>query len=88
MGSLAAAGALSIALLMTTNAATPTARLEDVGVSSERIRRVAETVQRYIDAKDVAGADTLASHAPREDRRVRGPGVARQNLVTSQELSA
>jgi hypothetical protein len=56
--SLAAAGALSIALLTTTNAATPTAR-EDVGVSSEPIRRVAETVQRHIDAKDVAGAVTL-----------------------------
>jgi CubicO group peptidase (beta-lactamase class C family) len=59
--SLAAAGALSIALLTTTNAATPTARPEDVGVSSERIRRVAETVQRHIDAKDVAGAITLVA---------------------------
>jgi hypothetical protein len=57
--SLAAAGALSIALLTTTDAATPTARPEDVGVSSGRIRRVAETVQRHIDVKDVVGAVTL-----------------------------
>ena len=30
-------------------------------MSSERIRRVAETVQRHIDAKDVAGAVTLVA---------------------------
>ena len=38
-----------------------TAKPEDVGLSTERLQRVTEVVQRYIDAKSVAGAVTLVA---------------------------
>jgi CubicO group peptidase (beta-lactamase class C family) len=42
-------------------AATPTARPEDVGLSSERLKRVGELMQRHIDARDFPGAVTLVA---------------------------
>ena len=38
-----------------------TARPEEVGFSSERLRRVGETIQRHIEARDIAGAVTLVA---------------------------
>ena len=38
------------------SAAAPTARPEDVGLSSERLQRIAQMLQRRIDAGDLAGA--------------------------------
>jgi CubicO group peptidase (beta-lactamase class C family) len=38
------------------SAAAPTARPEDVGLSSERLQRIAQMIQRRIDAGDLAGA--------------------------------
>ncbi len=38
-----------------------TAKPEDVGLSTERLQRVTEVVQRYIDGKNVAGAVTLVA---------------------------
>jgi CubicO group peptidase (beta-lactamase class C family) len=38
-----------------------TARPEDAGFSSERLRAVQETIQRYIDAGDITGAVTLVA---------------------------
>src|SRR5919109_909528 len=42
-------------------AAAPTARPEEVGLSSERLKRVTELVQRHIDAKSFSGAVTLVA---------------------------
>jgi len=42
-------------------AATPTARPEEVGFSSERLHRVTELVQRHIDAGSFSGAVTLVA---------------------------
>lgn len=39
----------------------PTARPEDVGFSTERLRRVPETIQRHIDAGNITGAVTLVA---------------------------
>src|SRR5262245_62221203 len=42
-------------------AATTTARPEDVGLSSERLKRIGELMQREIAAKKFAGAVTLVA---------------------------
>jgi CubicO group peptidase (beta-lactamase class C family) len=42
-------------------AATPTARPEDVGLSADRLRRIAELMQRHIDAGSFSGAVTLVA---------------------------
>ena len=42
-------------------AAAPTAKAEDVGLSSERLKRVAELVQRHITAGSFSGAVTLVA---------------------------
>jgi CubicO group peptidase (beta-lactamase class C family) len=39
----------------------PRAKPEDVGISSERLRRVDDVIQRYIDAKKISGAVTLVA---------------------------
>ena len=51
------AGALAGRLV----AATPTARPEDVGLASERLKRIGELMQREIAAKNVPGAVTLVA---------------------------
>jgi CubicO group peptidase (beta-lactamase class C family) len=43
----------------------PTAKPEEVGLSSERLTRIGEAVQRHIDAKNVAGAVTLVARRGR-----------------------
>ena len=48
-------------LAVTVRASTPTARPEEVGLSSERLQRVTELMQRHIDAKTFSGAVTLVS---------------------------
>jgi CubicO group peptidase (beta-lactamase class C family) len=53
--------ALLAALAWPVTAAVPAARPEDVGFSSERLRRVAELMQRHIDDKDFSGAVTLVA---------------------------
>jgi CubicO group peptidase (beta-lactamase class C family) len=47
--------------LVPVRAATPTARPEDVGLSSERLKRVTELMQRLIDARTFSGAVTLVA---------------------------
>lgn len=42
-------------------AAGPAAKPEDVGMSTDRLRRIHELVQRHIDAKDFSGAVTLVA---------------------------
>ena len=43
----------------------PRARPEEVGISSERLRRVDDVVRRYIDEKKVSGAVTLVARRGR-----------------------
>jgi CubicO group peptidase (beta-lactamase class C family) len=49
------------ALAWPLTAATPTARPEEVGLSSERLKRVTELIQRHIDARSFSGAVTLVA---------------------------
>lgn len=43
----------------------PTGKPEDVGVSSERLQRISETLQRHIDAGDIAGAVSVVARRGR-----------------------
>ncbi len=58
---------LCVALLALPLAArtVPTAKPEDVGLSSERLQRINQTVQRYIDDNQVSGAVTLVARKGR-----------------------
>jgi CubicO group peptidase (beta-lactamase class C family) len=52
---------LLAALAWPLTAAGPAAKPEDVGLSTERLRRVHELMQRHIDANDFSGAVTLVA---------------------------
>jgi CubicO group peptidase (beta-lactamase class C family) len=52
---------LSAFLLSTAAAETPRAKAEDVGISSQRLLRINELMQRHIDAGDFSGAVTLVA---------------------------
>jgi CubicO group peptidase (beta-lactamase class C family) len=54
---------LALAALLTPRlrAALPTAKPEDVGLSTERVKRITEVVKKHIDAHNVAGAVTLVA---------------------------
>ena len=56
---------LSAILSTPLRAQVATARPEDVGLSSERLRRVAELMQRHIDARTFSGAVTLVARQGR-----------------------
>jgi CubicO group peptidase (beta-lactamase class C family) len=56
--------ALFLAVVLTvpaTTASTPTAKPEDVGLSSERLQRVTQMIDRHIAAGDLAGAVTIVA---------------------------
>ena len=53
--------ALAIVLILPLSAATPTAKPEEVGLSSERLERITELVQRHLDTKSFSGAVTLVA---------------------------
>ncbi len=48
-----------IVLVLPMSAATPTAKPEEVGLSSDRLKRIHDLVQRHLDAKSFSGAVTL-----------------------------
>ena len=52
-------------LAVTVRASTPTARPEEVGLSSERLQRVTELMQRHIAANTFSGAVTLVARKGR-----------------------
>jgi CubicO group peptidase (beta-lactamase class C family) len=65
---LAAATARSVvmlAVLALSVAAVPSGKPEDVGLSSERLQRINQVVQRYIDAREISGAVTVVSRKGR-----------------------
>jgi CubicO group peptidase (beta-lactamase class C family) len=59
-----AAAAILIAFTLSVGA-VPSGKPEDVGLSSERLQRINQVIQRYIDAKDIAGAVTVVSRRGR-----------------------
>jgi CubicO group peptidase (beta-lactamase class C family) len=57
---------VTVAAVPLTMALVPTApKPEEVGLSSERLQRIHQAVQRHIDAKDVSGAVTLVARKGR-----------------------
>jgi CubicO group peptidase (beta-lactamase class C family) len=52
---------VAAALVIRVEATAPTVRPEDVGLSSDRLKRVTELMQRLIDAKTFSGAVTLVA---------------------------
>jgi CubicO group peptidase (beta-lactamase class C family) len=57
--------AVASLLVMPLRAVVPTVRPEEVGLSSERLRRVAELMQQHIDARTFSGAVTLVARQGR-----------------------
>jgi CubicO group peptidase (beta-lactamase class C family) len=53
--------AVVIAALMLTAGVVPNSKPEDVGMSAERLQRIGQVIQRYMDAKDLAGAVSVVS---------------------------
>jgi len=53
--------AIVIAALTLTAGVVPNSKPEDVGMSSERLQRIGQVIQRYMDAKDLAGAVSVVS---------------------------
>jgi CubicO group peptidase (beta-lactamase class C family) len=56
---------IAIVALTLTIAAVPAGKPEDVGLSSERLQRITQLIQRYIDAKEITGAVTVVSRKGR-----------------------
>ena len=61
MKAVLAALAVSAASVMVIAASSPTTRPEDVGLSSERLQRITQMIQRRIAAGDIAGAVTVVA---------------------------
>ena len=53
--------AIVIIALTLTAGVVPNSKPEDVGMSSERLQRIGQVIQRYMDAKDLAGAVSVVS---------------------------
>ena len=53
--------ALVVIALLPLQAAVPEAKPEEVGIARERLTRIHETMQRYMEAKQIAGAVTLVA---------------------------
>ena len=53
--------AIVITALTLTAGVVPNSKPEDVGMSSERLQRIGQVIQRYMDAKDLAGAVSVVS---------------------------
>jgi CubicO group peptidase (beta-lactamase class C family) len=62
---LAAVLAVFCAITLTLTAAVPTGRPEDVGLSSERLQRISDVIQRYISAREIAGGVTVVTRRGR-----------------------
>ena len=52
---------LSSVVISTSAAETPRAKPDDVGISSQRLQRIHDLMQRHIDAGDFSGAVTLVA---------------------------
>jgi CubicO group peptidase (beta-lactamase class C family) len=61
----ALAAVLFFAVTLTLTAAVPAGKPEDVGLSSERLLRINDVVQRYISAREIAGGVTVVTRRGR-----------------------
>ncbi len=52
---------LALLALTVVRASTPTAKPEEVGLSSERLQRISQMIQRHIDAGELTGAVTVVA---------------------------
>src|SRR5262245_37588031 len=50
-----------VTIVYTTNVAAQTAKPEEVGLSSERLKRIHNLIERRIEARDISGAVTLVA---------------------------
>jgi hypothetical protein len=57
--------AVGLAAISLTAAVVPNGKPEDVGLSSDRLRRITEVVQAYIDSSQISGAVTMVSRKGR-----------------------
>jgi CubicO group peptidase (beta-lactamase class C family) len=57
--------AVGLVALSLTAAVVPNGKPEDVGLSSDRLRRITEVVQAYIDSSQISGAVTMVSRKGR-----------------------
>jgi len=57
--------AAALLVLIVTVAAVPNGKPEDVGVSSERLHRITQVVQQYIDGKQISGAIAVVARRGR-----------------------
>jgi CubicO group peptidase (beta-lactamase class C family) len=62
---VAARLAAALLVVAVTVAAVPNGKPEDVGVSSERLQRITQLVQRYIDAKQISGTIAVVARRGR-----------------------
>src|SRR5262245_3873857 len=53
--------ALVIALALSLTGALPSTKPEDVGLSTERLQRINQMIQRYVDEGQITGAITMVS---------------------------
>jgi CubicO group peptidase (beta-lactamase class C family) len=65
VSALATRAAVAVFALALTLGAVPPGKPEDVGLSTERLQRINQMVQRYIEAKEIAGAVTVVSRRGR-----------------------
>jgi CubicO group peptidase (beta-lactamase class C family) len=56
---------LTVLALTVVTASTPTAKPEEVGLSSQRLQRISTMIQRHIDAGELAGAVTVVARKGR-----------------------
>ncbi len=59
------ASALSVTSLAAVIASSPVMKPEDVGLSSERLQRITQMIQRRITSGDIAGAVTVVARRGR-----------------------
>ena len=65
MSKRAVFGALACSLWQLSAASLPTARPEEVGLSSERLQRIHEMIMRHVEAQDISGAVTIVARRGR-----------------------
>ncbi len=78
------AAAVALMLMPIEAASLPTAKPEEVGISSERLKRVHEMVVRRIEAKELSGAVTLVA---RRGRVVQHEAVGVMDLDSKQPMT-
>jgi CubicO group peptidase (beta-lactamase class C family) len=77
-------GALLLAATSTVTAQPTAAKAEEVGMSSERLERITEAMQRYVDAGNLPGVVTLVA---RQGKLVHFEAVGSQNVAKNEPMT-